>query len=186
MKRRTKSNLLKGLLSFSLVVGMLVGSIPVMAADNSDDIKSISSIAEEKKDEETAKELRNKIDNMLNEDTATRASYKTDYWGEVTFTNTNVGAYHTIYGHKARMAIAFKPVDGNTALSAALSTGFWGWTLHYSPNHVDSDGYYMYVGPWEDIKYMGAYRMTYKIFTTGNGGALDGRRASFHVWVDYQ
>lgn len=182
MKRKVKTRVLSLMVALSTMIVSLTGSIPVMAAESTVD----STIAETVENMEEAQALRSKLDSLIGESNETRAAYKTDYWGQVTFTNTNTGGWHTIYGHKARMCIAFKPVDGNTALSASLSTGFWGWTLHFNPNAVDSDGYNMYVGPWKDITYMGAYRMYYEIFTTGNGGVLDGRRASFHVWVDYQ
>lgn len=172
--------------ALAVIAMACVGTSPVYAAEATDEFSTNNSIAESNANTQEVQKLRSEIDALIAQESSSRESYKTDYWGEVTFTNTNVGAYHTIYGHKARMAIAFKPVDGNSALSASLSTSFWSWTLHYSPNHVDADGYYMYVGPWKDITYQGVYNMTYRIFTTGNGGVLDGRRASFHVWVDYQ
>ena len=84
------------------------------------------------------------------------------------------------------MAIAFKPTDGNTCLTCSFSTSFWSWSLPYAYNAVDANGYYMYVGPWKSITYQGAYRMFYKAWTSGNGGVLDGRTVSCHVWVDYK
>lgn len=186
MKRKKQSRWLSFFIAFAITVTTLVGGVPVMAADTGYFPKTDASISEMIQNTEEVQRLRNKIDALTSDSSSTRETYKTDYWGQVTFTNSNIGAWHTIYGHQARVAIAYKPVDGNTALTASLSTGFWGWTLYYNPNNVDSDGYCMYVGPWEDITYQGAYRMIYDIWTTGNGGVHDGRRASFHVWIDYK
>lgn len=177
MERSLKARMTSILLCLVIVITAVMGSTRVYAAESAD-TNSVSQDAE-------VQQLRNRIDQLISENSSTRETYKTDYWGEVTFTDTNIGAWHTIYGHQARMAVAFKPVDGNTALTADLDVGFGHWQTVYHYNSVDADGYYMFVSDWKNITYQGVYRMIYKIWTTG-GGYLDGRRASFHVWVDYK
>ncbi len=186
MKRTFSSKVLSFVVSFVITLVTLVGSMPAIAADTGYIPETAPSIAEVIQNSEEAQKLRSQIDTLISESSSIRETYKTDYWGEVTFTNSNIGAWHTIYGHQARIAVAYKPVDGNDALSASLSTDFFSWTVHYNPNTADSNGYCMYVGPWKDITYQGVYRMIYDIWTTGNGGVHDGRRASFHVWIDYK
>lgn len=176
---------------FGLVMAMIMalsgigGAIPAMAAevDNTN-----TNVVESMEYTEEAEVLRAKIDEIIAENDKTRDTYKTDYWGYCEVTGTHEGANHSIYGHQARMCIAFKPLDGNGALDANLFTGFWGWTLHYNPWNVDDDGYMMYVGPWCDITYKGIYSMTYELFTTGGpvGDPNDIRTGAFHVWVDYK
>lgn len=181
MKRRLKRGILSHMLALAVILTAFAGRIPVMAATTDD-----TSVTEGTEYTEEAQRLRSEIDSLIRENDKARESYKTDYWGYCTVTNTHQGGNHTIYGHQARIAVAFKPLDGNTALSARLSTDFVGASPIYNPNLVDSDGYYMYVSDWKTINYKGVYSMFYKIWTTGNGGNCDGRTARFHVWIDYK
>jgi len=183
MKRIFKKRLTSFALALTVMLTVLGGSIPTMAAET--DHMLISNNDEITQEDVEIQQLRSKIDTMIAETDSTTESYKTDYWGPVTFTNSHTGAWHTIYGHQARMAIAFKPIDGNTCLTCSFSTGFWSWYLPYAYNAVDADGYYMYVGPWCDITYQGVYRMLYEAWTTGDGSP-DDRTVSCHVWVDYK
>ena len=179
MKKKTKLRLTSLLATFAIMLSLVGSTSPVLAAEISSSADATTNVTE-------VKELRQKLNAALGETASTTASYKTDYWGYCTVTNYHQGGNHTIYGNRARLAVAFKPLDGNTALSTSLSTGFGTWTPIYNYNSVDSDGYYMFVSDWRNITYKGTYSLFYKIWTTGNGGAYDGRRASFHVWVDYQ
>lgn len=181
MKRRFRKKLLSSMLTLAIALSSFAGNIPVMAADVNN-----SSLSDTAQYNAEAQILRSEIDALTGESVAAAAAYKTDYWGSVTVTNTHQGGSHTIYGHQARIAVAFKPLDGNTAISTSLSTGFGSWSFPYNYNYVDSNGYYMYVSDWKNVTYKGSYSMYYKIWTTGNGGVLDGRRASFHVWIDYK
>ena len=166
MKRRFRKKLLSSMLTLAIALSSFAGNIPVMAADVNN-----SSLSDTAQYNAEAQILRSEIDALTGESVAAAAAYKTDYWGSVTVTNT---------------AVAFKPLDGNTAISTSLSTGFGSWSFPYNYNYVDSNGYYMYVSDWKNVTYKGSYSMYYKIWTTGNGGVLDGRRASFHVWIDYK
>lgn len=188
MTRKINFKALSLITALAVAVGALAGATPALAAEMDDISTSETSVVETIEMTEEAEMLRSKFDELLNEEASTRASYKTDYWGHVEVSGEHTGAWHSIYGHQARMCIAFKPVDGNAALSAYLNSGFWAWTLHYNPNAVDDDGYYMYVGPWKDITYQGAYRLHYELFTTGGSFSTEEseRTGSFHVWVDYK
>lgn len=177
MKKNIRLKLTSLLIALATMFSF-VSSTPVFAADTSAFEDPMVRVDE-------AKELRQKLDEALNETSLTRESYKTDYWGYCTVTNTHTGGNHTIYGHQARLCVAFKPLDGNLALSVYLSS-FINVDTFYHYNTVDSDGYYMYVSDWTSVNYMGAYNIFYKIWTSGNGGTPDGRRAHFHVWVDYK
>lgn len=186
MKKTFKRKSLSIFLSIVTLLSTVFGSIPVMAAETIPAATTESTVVESLDNTQEAQKLRGEIDKLLAKNASSRETYKTDYWGYTTVYNEHTGGNHTIYGHRARMCVAYKPLDGNTALSCGLSTSFWGWTVHYWPGNADSDGYCMYVGEWKDITYMGSYRMNYQVWTTGNGGVLDNRRAAFHVWVDYQ
>ena len=184
MKRTFNKRLASLFVALAVVFSVLGGSIPAMAAET--EREGIDNGTLTSQDEVDVEHLRSEIDALIGKNNPTRDYYLTDYWGHVTFTNTNTGAWHTIYGHQARIAVAFKPLDGNDCLALGLSSGFWGWNISYAYNAVDSDGYYMYVGPWCDITYQGVYRLIYQAWTYGNGGVLDGRTVSCHVWVDYK
>lgn len=188
MKQKITSRLLSLITTIGVVATTFGGSTSVMAAEVSNNFTDDTSTVESMYYAEEAEMLRGKIDDLIAETNQAKASYKTDYWGAVTVSGSHTGAWHSIYGNKARMCIAFKPTDGNSALSVNLSTSFWGWTVHYNPSNTDSDGYYMYVGDWRDINYASAYRMTYQLFTTGGSFSTERgeRTGSFHVWVDYQ
>lgn len=156
---------------------------PVMASTESVFVTNTEEGKETMEYADEARELRQQFNAL--ETASTAEDYKTDYWGYCTVTNTHTGGYHTIYGNRARLCVAFKPLDGNTALSVSLRS-FTFIDTFYRANSVDSDGYFMYVTDWVPVSYMGAYNMTYKIWTSGNGGVCDGRTARFHVWVDYK
>ena len=187
MMRKFKSRIISFVTALFVAVVVFAGSTPAMATETNNTIKTDFYVEETTEVSEEAYMLRNKIDTLINENSSPRESFKTDYWGYVEVTGEHTGSYHTIYGNQARMCIAFKPLDGNTALSVYVNSGFWAWDLHYKPNVVDSDGYYMYVGPWRDITYMKAYRLFYQLCTTGgNYDPNNERTGAFHVWVDYK
>lgn len=187
MKRKFKTKLLHLLVVISTMISTVVAGIPVQAEPMSE-----SSIVETQDNIEEAKILREKIDSLIGENAITKASYKTDYWGSVTVRYTHNGGYHTIYGHTARIAVAFKPLDGNSALRAYLnlysrSSGVKGsWNVPFNQNSVDADGYYMFVSDWISVDYLSQHYLDYTIGTIGSGSfENDNRVAHFHVWIDY-
>ncbi|MCI8470460.1 MAG: hypothetical protein HFJ35_03060 [Clostridia bacterium] len=181
MKKKIRLKLTSLLVAFATIFSF--ATTPVSAAAKSVSVANTEEGKETMEYADEARELRQKFNAV--EPASTTESYKTDYWGYCTVTNTHTGGNHTIYGNQARLCVAFKPLDGNTALSVSLSSFTYIDTI-YRYNMVDSDGYYMYVTDWVPITYMRAYNMFYKIWTTGNGGVCDGRTARFHVWVDYK
>lgn len=150
---------------------------PVLVANTMESGKSMEELNE-------VAELRQKLNTALGETASTTADYKTDYWGYCTVTNTHTGGYHTIYGHQARLCVAVKPLDGNTALSFHCNS-FINLNTFYRYNAVDADGYSIHVTDWVPVNYMGSYNINYRVWTTGDY-SLDGRIAKFHVWVDYK
>lgn len=183
MKRRLKKRLLTSITALAVTILTFAGRTPIVYAATID-----SSVVEEMQNTDEVQRLRSEIDDLISKNDKTRAAYKTDYWGAVTFTDSHRGGWHTIYGHQARIAVAFKPTDGNTALSGSLALNgptYHAWPVRYYYNSVDSDGYYMYVSDWTTVTYQGAYQMIYDFYTTGSGGVHSGRRVSCHVWIDY-
>lgn len=183
MKRRIKKRLLSSIVALAVAISTFAGITPVVSAATNDSL-----VAETMQSTDEVQRLRNEIDELISKNDKTRASYKTDYWGPVTFTDSHRGGWHTIYGHQARIAVAFKPLDGNTALSGSLALNgptYSAWPVRYYYNSVDADGYYMYVSNWVGVTYQGAYQMLYDFYTTGSGGVHSGRRVSCHVWIDY-
>lgn len=190
MKQKIKIRLFSFLTAMAVMFGSFVGVTPAMAAEL-DDESAINVTAEETTEyTEEAQMLREKFNKLIaaKDGIEPYADYKTDYWGATRVVGKHTGGNHKIYGHQARMCIAFKPLDDNGALDASCATSFWSWTLHYNPWNVDDDGYCMYVGDWKNITYMGTYQMSYILSTTGSGGydPNDIRIGHFHVWVDYK
>jgi len=179
MKLRTKLKLTSILTVIATVLSLTAPTTSAFAAETASSTSALTNVEE-------ATVLRQKLNTLLGETVEPMADYKTDYWGYCTVTNYHQGGNHTIYGNQARLAVAFKPLDGNGALSTSLTTGFGTFTPLYNPGAVDSDGYYMYVSDWKKVTFQGSYNIFYKIWTTGNGGVYDGRRAHFHVWIDYK
>lgn len=188
MKQKIKTRILSFMAVMAIMVSTFSGVTPVMAAELED--KSSSNVITKESSEytEEANFLRNKIDTLIADSNLAKESYKTDYWGAVEVSGEHTGAWHSIYGNQARMCVAYKPLDGNGALSVNLNSGFTAWTVHYNPYNTDADGYCMYVGEWKNIAYAGRYRMNYQLFTTGGSFSTEEgeRLGSFHVWIDYK
>lgn len=185
MKKKFKNRIVSFITAMLFVISGIGGAIPAMAAEVDD---TTNFTAESMQYTEEAEMLRSKIDELIIKENQARETYKTDYWGSVEVTGEHTGAWHSIYGHQARMCVAYKPLDGNAALSVNLNSGFDAWTVHYSPWNTDADGYCMYVGEWRSVSYANAYRMNYQLFTTGGSFATEEgeRTGSFHVWIDYK
>lgn len=190
MKQKIQKRLFSFLTALAVMFGSFVGVTPAMAAEANDASYMNTEVEENTEYSEEAQMLREKINALIATENGIEpyADYKTDYWGATRVVGKHTGAKHKIYGHQARMCIAFKPLDNNSALVADCSTAFWSWSIYYNPDNVDSDDYYMYVGPWKDITYMETYQMSYTLFTAGSSGydPNDIRTGHFHVWVDYK
>lgn len=190
MKQKIKTRCFSFLTALAIMIGAFAGATPAMAAEVNYDSTLDTDVVDTSEYTEEAQMLREKIDAIIAEENGATpyADYKTDYWGATRVVGKHTGGNHKIYGHQARMCIAFKPLDDNGALDASCATSFWSWTLHYNPWNVDDDGYCMYVGDWKNITYMGTYQMSYILSTTGSGGydPNDIRIGHFHVWVDYK
>lgn len=110
-----------------------------------------------------------------------------NYLGHFAFTGENTGAYYTINGTKARICIAYKPVDNNYAFQLTLSCYEYGGRKVYSINRFshgskDSDGYYFFVSDYFNVNKGVDYRLTYSAYTQGAVG--EKRRLDCHVWYD--
>ena len=116
------------------------------------------------------------------------ANEKSVYFGEVTFTGDNWGAWHELGDYtQARMCIAFKPIDSDIA--ASLETTAYQYpnvlrrTMYqYTSNTPDENGYYFTVSDYFNISPNSDMRLRYSAASHG-GGPLQ-RRVSVHAWVD--
>ena len=188
MKKKFKFRFLTFVMAMVLAIGGIGGTIPAMAAEVDD---TTNNVVESMDYTEEAEMLRAKIDEMIGETNKTRDTYKTDYWGYTKIKGAAWGgSYHTIYGHQARLCIAFRPTDGDYSdkFKVRIQTeellshrqDKFDYTMEYNPSTIDADGYHMFVGDWEYIDYKTAYKLHYAL----KDGSL--REIQYHVWVDYK
>ena len=108
-----------------------------------------------------------------------------NYLGTFTFTGTNVGAYFTINGTRARICVAYKPVDNNYSFSLYLNVTEFGDRSVYHINlynhEKDADGYYFFVSDYFTVNKGVDYRISYEAYTQM---AHEERRLNCHVWCD--
>lgn len=111
------------------------------------------------------------------------------YWGGVTFTGHNGGAYKTINGTKVKIKVAFKPVDSKET-SANLHLDFveYGGRYVYSKDYSvlgvtpDKDGYFYYESGWVSVKKGVDYRFLYD--ANSDCACYDPRKVTVHIWIE--
>lgn len=111
------------------------------------------------------------------------------YWGGVTFTGDNSGAYKTINGTQVKIKVAFKAVDSSPySYRLLLDFSQYGGKLMYHGDFnswtvsPDNDGYYYYETDWINIKSGVDYRFIYNANTSC--ACYDPRRVNVHIWVE--
>lgn len=120
----------------------------------------------------------------------TSANETSVYFGQVTFTGSNTGAWHTLpEGSKeARLCVAFKSVDDIPYLTQLMVAAYQYPDLLRQRIYLrddktpDEDGYYFSVGDYFPIT-PNDMRIMYTATSFGNGFPQD-RRVSVHLWVD--
>lgn len=111
------------------------------------------------------------------------------YWGGVTFTGKNGGAYKTINGNQVKVKVAFKAVDNDpTSYHLYLSfVEYGGRVVSYRDynswsDEPDSDGYVYYESDWVNVHSGVDYRFLY----SSNSECLcdDDRKLNVHIWIE--
>lgn len=113
------------------------------------------------------------------------------YWGGVTFTGSNGGAYKTINGDRVKIKVAFKAVDGDpTSYHLYLSFVQYGGAIFYYRDYdswsvnPDGDGYLYYESGWINVNYGVDYRFLYD--TNSECLCDDDRRLNVHIWIEVE
>lgn len=111
------------------------------------------------------------------------------YWGGVTFTDTNGGAYKTINGDQVKVKVAFKAVDNDpTSYHLYLSLMEYGGREVYYRNYnswsdePDADGFVYYESDWIDVVKGVDYRFLYG--SNSECLCVDPRRLEVHIWIE--
>lgn len=111
------------------------------------------------------------------------------YWGGVTFTGENGGAYKTINGSQIKLKIFFKAVDNDsTSYHLYLSFKEYGGRLVYYGDlnswsvDPEPDGFLYYETGWLNVHSGVDYRFLYD--TNSECLCDDDRRVEVHIWVD--
>lgn len=121
----------------------------------------------------------------------TSANERSVYFGEVTFTGSNTGAWHQLYDGvtEGRLCVAFKCLDDieymmELMVSAYQYPDLFRRTvyLHEDDAEPDAGGYIFVVTDYFPIT-DNDMRIVYDAHSFGSGFPQD-RRASVHLWVD--